>query len=360
MSRESMWDFVEALPPVEISKIVTAGEGWTPLRKLERFGAKLGLRNLFAKLETVNPTGSFKDRAASLGVSLAKQWNYRGVFTASSGNAATSVAAYSAIAGTKCAVLVRENVAEQKLLHLLLFSPEVFKVKDLFSSTSKLLEGLKKISLSVPGWRNLFMWAPVNPLLPDAYKTIAYEIFLSVGRPDFVVVPVAGGDLLYGVYKGFKEILEGGDIDQLPRMVAVQSERAAPLVRAVEQKLEFVPETPSKGTLAKAIDVSFGAEHALEAIYDSRGVAVGVKEEMISPSQIEVATSEGIFCELTSATAFEAVRELSEVGKIGKDDVVVVVTTGIGFKDYRVERTQVPLAELEEVIAALKRVTHGS
>ncbi|HKW04340.1 MAG TPA: pyridoxal-phosphate dependent enzyme, partial [Nitrososphaerales archaeon] len=175
----SIWHFRDFFPPVKDSNIVSMGEGFTPLVKATRYGRSIGIKNLLCKLEGQNPSGSFKDRLASLGLSLARQWKKKGVFTASSGNAAAAISAYSARAGIPCLILIREDSSISKLGQISMYGPKLLRVRNIFRDQASLASALSLTQKSLPEWLNHFAWAPYNPLLVDALKTVAYEIFLS-------------------------------------------------------------------------------------------------------------------------------------------------------------------------------------
>lgn len=330
---DSIWQFRNLLPPVSLQNVVSLDEGWTPYVKAKEYGASIGADDLWCKLEGQNPSGSFKDRVGSMEVSLVKEWKKEGIFTASSGNAAAAISAYAARGGVKSLLLVREDSTVSKLGQISMYDPTIVRVRNLFSTKETLFRALGRVQDALPGWHNGFVWALFNPLALDALKTIAYEI-ASRNVPDYVVVPTAGGDLLYGIFKGFTEMRELGMIDSIPRMIAVQGENANPLVQAFEKNLDTVAVTDSADTIAGALRVNFGASHPLVAIRASGGFAIGVSDSEIMNAQKEVAKKEGIFPEMSSSTALAAVRKSIADGRIKSDDKVAAIITGNGFKDY--------------------------
>ncbi|PSN94640.1 hypothetical protein B9Q09_03965 [Candidatus Marsarchaeota G2 archaeon ECH_B_SAG-C16] len=329
----SMWQFSDLLPPVSLECLVSLDEGWSSYVKANTYGRLIGIRDLWLKLEGQNPTGSFKDRAASVLVSLAKQWGKLGVFTASSGNAAAAISGYSARGGLKCLILVREDSPASKLGQISMYNPYIVRVKNLFSNKRTLTEFLERVGEVLPDWQNGFLWAPFNPLALEGIKTISYEI-TSTGTPDYVFVPTAGGDLLYAVYKGFRELYDLGIVNSLPKMVAVQGANANPLVHALDNNLEHVVEVEHAETIAGALKVNFGADHALNAVKQSGGFGVGVTDSEILEAQRDVAKMEGVFTETSSAAALAAVKRALAEGKIEPDSTAAVILTGTGFKDY--------------------------
>lgn len=334
LAKRSIWDFAEFFPPVSKESIVSMGEGWTPYVETPRLATKLGLKSLRCKVEGCNPTGSFKDRAASIGISLAKEWGNRGIFTASDGNAGASVSAYSARANIACLVLVDETVPFSKLGQIMMYSPKVLRYSRLYESSSNLESAFSELHGALSGWRNMFVWAPYNPLIVDGLKTMAYEIALSGDLPDFVFVPTAGGDLLSGLRKGFEELRKMGEIDRIPRLVAVQGEGADATVRAIEQGLEKVKEGGPPRTIASALRVNFGAEHTLAAVRETGGFGIAVPDALIEDAQRLIAREEGIFCEVSSATAVAAIGKARQIGKIAADQSAAAILTGFGLKEY--------------------------
>ena len=361
VTRTSIWDFADFLPPVDKHNIVSLGEGWTPYVDSPNFAKRVGGRQVWCKLEGCNPTGSFKDRAASLGISLAREWGKKGVFAASDGNAGAAISAYSARAGMKCLVLISEDAPTQKLAQTMMYSPILLRVRGLYESASSLESALAQTQSVLPDWLNHFIWAPFNPLLVEAYKTIAYEIALSKEVPDWIFLPVAGGELLSGLFRGFRDLHEMGQLEKMPRLAAVQGKGADPIVQAIQKGLDKVEETGPPVTVAGALRVNFGAEHPIMAVRGSRGLGISVTDGQILDALGVIARDEGIFCEISSAVALAAVAEALDLGKIGHDETVAAILTGAGLKDYPVtvaDLSQVPLSEnVSSLSAVLENIT---
>lgn len=360
-SSAGIWKYSEFFPPVNQENIVSLGEGRTPLIETKRFSRSVGRRRIYCKIEGSNLTGSFKDRIASLGLSLAKGRGKRGVFTASSGNAAAAVAAYSAHAGLKCLILVREDTTSSKLIQMETYGPKILRVRDLYNTKEDLAHALELTQQSLPEWMNHFIWSPYNPLLVDALKTIAYEIALEDKlSPDWIFVPAAGGDLVYGIYKGFKEMEEMGMIDRIPRIVAVQGRGADPLVRSLNRGSAHVKDIkPPARTVAGALRVTFGADHALLAVRESRGFGISVSDGEILAAQRKIAALEGIFTEVSSATTLAAISRAQREKKIDEGESIVAILTGSGFKDYGTPKEAIPIAladSIESIPKSLKKI----
>ena len=360
----SIWQYRDMMPPVSDSSIISMGEGWTPLVPARRYGASIGA-DLWCKVEGENPSGSFKDRAASLGISLAESWHKTGVYTASSGNAAAAVSAYAARAGMDCIVLVREDSTPSKLGQIAMYGPRLLRVRDIFRTRQTLERAFNLMQSALPSWLNHFVWAPYNPLLIDGLKTVAYEIATECSGnslPDCIYVPTAGGDLLYGIFKVFQELRAAGVVERVPRMVVAQGLNASPSVSAIESGSKVVPEIETADTIAGALRVNFGAEHTLLAVRESGGFGVAVSDEEIISAQRKIAAMDGIFTEVSSATALAAIAKSAAEGKIQKDDRVLAILTGSGFKDYSPpfkDISSVPLAESADQIPSILESKFG-
>ena len=357
----SIWQFKNLLPPVSKENIVSLGEGWTPYILAAKYGESIGHKNLWCKLEGQNPTGAFKDRIGSLGLSLAKEWKKKGVFVASSGNAAAAVSAYAARAGIPCLVLIREDSTLSKLGQISMYGAKLLRVRNLFRTEQTLSDALAFTQKALPEWLNHFVWATVNPLLVDALKTVAYEI-ASRSVPDYVFVPTAGGDLVYGMHKGFSELKKMGLIDKVPKMVVVQGRNANPSVRAIEVGSQTVAHTDKAETVAGALRVNFGAEHTLVAVKESGGFGVSLTDEEIISAEREIARLEGIFCEVSSAASLAGIAKAVQEDRIATDESACAILTGIGFKEYYPafsDTSEVPLAPRIEDIPLILKTSYG-
>jgi threonine synthase len=345
-------DRYRALMPVT-APLPSLGEGDTPLLKSRRIGKALGLQALYLKYEGCNPTGSFKDRAAVLVGALAREAGAAGVLTASSGNAAAAISAYSAAAGFKCVVLLEPDSPPTKLRQILANGARVVPVEGLFASGPEAVNDLLSEVAQKLNYYLGFAWAPVNPFILEAVKTISYEIVSRLpGVPEVVVSPVGGGDLLTAQWRGFKELKRAGLIGKLPRMIGVQSEQAPPLLKAFRAGAEKVYTLPFANSKLSGLNVPFSGEHALAAIRESGGTAFGVADEDVFAMQRRVALTEGLWIEPVSAISIAALAGLLERGKINAGEKVVCVMSGAGFKDPYLAKEQ------SEVIAKKLPVTN--
>jgi len=327
----SLWRYREFLPIVNDDCIVSMGEGLTPLRPATKYGASIGLSNLVLKIDYLNPTGSFKDRGCSVNVSKLKELKLTTVMDDSSGNAGSSLAAYCAAAGIGCTLYVPAESPKEKLVQAEMYGAKVVRVTGTRTDVAKAAEECWKISGLYYASHNL------SPFFFEGMKTLAYEICedLDWRGPDHVVFPVGGGALIAGAWKGFKELLESGWIDHLPKLHCIQSEACMPIVEAFRKgSLEVTPVKENE-TIAGGIRISNPArgKQVLEAIRDTFGEAVPVTDESIIQHQAAVARSEGVFPEPTSCAALAGLERLREIGAIDARDLVIVPLTGFGLKD---------------------------
>jgi threonine synthase len=357
-SDRTIWRYRELLPCSKDIEGISLGEGGTPLIKATRLSTILDA-NVLLKDESRNPTGSFKDRAISVAVTWAVQQGAKRLLSASSGNAAAAVAAYSAKAGLDCFLLFDSKSPPTKHLQPLVYGAKGLSVKNLFRGTPQdLIELLSVLSRRLDAY-NVFCWALVNPYTLEGNKTIAYEICEALGwnPPDAVIVPVGGGDNLVAEWRGFKEMLELGLINRLPKMVGVQSSRADPLVRAWRNGSETIAPIEEPSSIASGINVPYTGDHTLKAIRDSKGVAVSVDDEEILLAEKEIARSEGIWVEPSSAAAVAAVPKLVNSGILTRDDTVVCILTGSGLKDTGAAKRFTPsVVEVDRDVGAILHV----
>ena len=316
------------------SAIPFLGEGDTPLIRSRRLGPSLSLENLYFKNEGRNPSGSFKDRPGALAVALAREAGAKGVLTASSGNAATAISAYAAAAGLKCLILLEPGNPPAKLRQALATGAQVVPVKGIFAHGPEALQQFLGIVAARLNYYLGFIWAPVNPYILEGIKTISYEIVARLpGPPDVVVCPVGGGDMFAAQWRGYLEMKGARMIKQLPRMVAVQSINAPPLLKAFQSGADRVSPLPYANSKISGINVPFTGDHALVAVRNSGGLAIGVKDEKVFDIQRQIGAEEGIWIEPAGAAPVAAISELLSTGEIRKDERIVCILSGAGFKD---------------------------
>ncbi len=330
---QSMWRYRELLPSF-FREIVTLEEGYTRLVKAERLAKMLGVRELYVKMEGLNPTGSFKDRGMSVGVSMAKTLGARQVVCASTGNTSASLAAYASRAGLKCSVYIPEGkIALGKLFQARMFGAKIYQVRGSFDEALKLV-------LETAG-SQAYILNSVNPWRIEGQKTAAFELWEQTGgRTDyFVVLPVGNSGNIAAYWKGFKELLENGLISEAPRLIGVQAEGASPIVEVIARQLDYLPQWSNPETIATAIRIGrpINWKKGVRAIRESGGTAVRVSDEEILSALRLLASVEGIATEPAGSAPIAAVRKLVEDGKLGQDDRVICIATGNMLKDTREE-----------------------
>jgi threonine synthase len=348
----SMWRFMDLLPIEDGRWIISQGEGGTPLMESHALAECLGAARLLLKNETMNPTGSFKDRQISLGISKARGTAAHTVAVVSSGNVAASSASYAAGAGMKCKIFAPANAPEEKLVQARVYGAAFYRVNTL--SSSRIFELVAAVCRN-KGWYLLSTAGLYNPYQVEGAKTIAYELIEQcVPFPDWVIAPVGGGGLLGALWRGFNEMRALGKCREIPRLVGVQSSACTPLVNAIEKNLspaEVVANPVSVGdTIAGAIadDILFDAFTALPAVRETGGAAVAVTDKEMLEAERLLAQTSGIFAEPASASTVAAVMKLRASGVIGAKESVCCIITGSGFKDMKSARKLVePPREIE-------------
>ena len=327
-SQFSMWRYQELLP-VASNNVVSLGEGFTPLILANRLGKNLGMRHLFLKLEYVCPTGSFKDRGSSLLLSKAREVKAATVAIDSSGNAAASLAAYSAKAGIPCYVFAPAYASIGKLTQAIANGANVVKVEGTRRDTFE----AANMAIVKYGW--YYCGFQVNPFASEGSKTIGYEVCEQNGwQPlDHLVFPVGTGSGLIGCWKGLKESHELGLVESTPSMVCVQPEGCSPIAKAFKQGREITPVERAQ-TIAEGLMIAqpLKGKSVLSALKESHGLAETVSDEEIMSAAKLLAKLEGVFVEPSSAASVAGIIKLVAMGKIGRDQKVACVLTGSGLK----------------------------
>lgn len=326
----NMWRYKEFLPVVDESKIVSIGEGGTPLIRSEKLAEELGLKFLYLKLDCCNPTGSFKDRGASAAISRALELGVKTIVGYSTGNAGVAQAAYAARAGLKSIIFVHKTASLGKLVQAMLHGSLVVRVDGTFEDAANLAKQCSKEF----GW--MFNGGVINPARHHGKKTIAYEICeqLNWNVPDMYIQSVGVGTAAIGAYKGFKEFYDLGWINEIPRIVCVQAEGCAPMVDAFKNNREEVVPVKDPKTVASAIAVGNPAGWPLlrKAVLETNGIVDSVSDDEILEAEKLLAKLEGIFAEPAAAAPIALLKNLRENGEIDKDTRVVCMISGHGLK----------------------------
>ncbi len=323
----TVWKY-RSLLPVKIDPI-TLREGGTPLYRAEKLERELGIRRVYVKHEGLNPSGSFKDRGMTVGITKALELKKKAVACASTGNTSASMAMYAAKAGMDAYVLLPAGkVALGKVAQALMHGAKVIGIEGNFDDALRIVR-------EVCEREDIYLLNSVNPFRPEGQKTIAYEIADEIGVPDRVVLPVGNAGNISAIYKGFKELFELGLTDGIPKMTGIQAEGAAPIYRAFAEGKDHIQPVTNPETIATAIRIGnpVNARKALRAIYDSKGLAEIVSDEEIIQAQKFLAAREGIGVEPASAASVAGLRKLAAQGMVDADETVVCVVTGNLLKD---------------------------
>ena len=326
--------YKEFLPVKNAKKINGLGEGNTPLVKSGRL---VQSGNLFFKMEQLNPTGSFKDRFAAVETALIKHAGIKTFIATSSGNTGAALSAYAAKHGLNCLLFVNEITPVNKLKQMLIYGAKVFRVKD-FGVTSELSAPIFKRlqDLAAESKTRLVISAyKYSPEGMEGVKTIAYELIEQLGEvPDNVFVPVGGGGLLSGVWRGFLDLKSKNLIDKLPKINGVQPELNDTLVSAFQENSETAREVSTTTSISGlAVQVDIDATLALQSVRASGGFGIKVSDEEILQTQAKLCEKEGIYVEPAGATSVAGYLKALSTGLVKENEKSVCVLTGHGLKD---------------------------
>jgi threonine synthase len=361
LDQSGVWRFRELLPVLEsFGNAVTLREGNTPLYPLTQAGRRLGIDQLFAKHQGMNPTGSFKDTGMTSALSVAKERGFEWVACASTGNTSAAMAAYAARAGLRSLVLIPEGkIAWGKLAQAMDYGAVTCQLKTDF-------DGCVKVLGEIVRQEKIYLLNSVNPYRLEGQKTPAFEIAeaLEWTVPDHLIVP--GGNLANSsaLGKGFKELRELGLVARMPRISVIQAEGANPLVRSFAANHGRELEPVQADTRATAIRIGNPASwrKAVRVIQDTDGWCLDVSEAEIAIAKAELG-AEGLGCEPASAVTLAGLKKLRAEAKIGGGETVVLLLTGHTLKDadYTIDFHRGTLLRNEEIggyaaeIEALRR-----
>lgn len=327
-----MWRWAKLLPVRDPANIVNLGEGDTPLLPLPRLGAELGLQNLYVKDESNNPTGSFKARGLAVAVSKAKELGLTSLIIPTAGNAGGAMAAYAARAGIAAHIFMPKDTPLANVEESRAAGASVTLIDGLISEAA----GVAGEKARAEGWFDVSTFK--EPYRVEGKKVMGYELAESFNweLPDVIVYPTGGGTGLVGMWKAFAELEALGWLEKLarPRMVSVQSEGCAPIVRAFEAGAEFSDFWVNAETIASGLRVpkSFADQLILRDLRESRGTAVAVSDEAILEAQRTLAAKEGIFAAPEGAATLAGLIRIVESGWVRPEERIVLFNTGTGLK----------------------------
>lgn len=328
-----VWRFREFLP-TGLDDPVTLKEGATGLHPCPRLAAWVGVETLYVKAEGENPTGSFKDRGMTVGVTLARELGFGTVACASTGNTSASMAAYAARAGLKAVVLLPQGkVALGKVAQAIAHGATILEVDGDFDRAMELVRGLAAEGV-------VYLLNSLNPWRLEGQKTLALEVLQDLGweAPDAIAFPVGNAGNISAAWKGIREARAAGLVSAAPRLLGIQASGANPLVRAFRAGLKpGVPVASVKApeTVATAIRIGapVNAPKAVRAVLESNGLLADVSDAQILDAQDAMARLEGIFAEPAGAAGVAGLRALARSSAVGADGTFVCVATGNGLKD---------------------------
>lgn len=318
--KPTMWRYREAIPIQKDSNIVSFHEGFTPLLEVDFNG-----RSVFIKQDQLFPTGSYKDRGASVLISKVKELGVKKVVEDSSGNAGCAIAAYCAKANIECDIFVPEDTAAGKLAQIQFYGAQLKKVPGTREDTAKaVLQAAREDYYASHSW---------NPFFFQGTKTLAFEVCEQLGwrSPDTIILPVGNGTLLLGAFIGFNDLWHAGMINQIPKIIGVQSENCAPLYRAFKEDLEEIPEIDKKDTLAEGIAIAepIRGKQIIEVVKKSKGNFM-----VVNDGEIKIALKElcqkGYYIEPTAASTIAGIKKYLQ--ESNPEETIVSVFSGHGLK----------------------------
>ena len=328
----TMWRYREMLPIYDGESPVTLGEGFTPLFHARRLGASIGLDRLYIKDESLNPTNSFKARGQSAAITRAKYLGATTIALPTAGNAGNAAAAYSAAAGIACEVFIPKDAKRPFVDECRLYGANVTLVDGLITDAGR-MAAEKGGPL---GWYDVSTLK--EPYRIEGKKTMAYELAEQMDWqwPDWIVYPTGGGTGMVGMWKAFEEIEQIGWVrpGRRPRMVSVQAENCAPIVRAFQQGTEKAQPWEGASTIADGLRVprAIGDFLILRAVRESGGTALAVADRAMVDGMLAVGKFEGVSAAPEGGAAFVAISRLVADGTIKADESVVLFNTGGALK----------------------------
>ena len=353
---QSLWRYGSLLPGGPTIDRVDLGAGFTPLRRAENLAAAIGLRNVWIKDDSVNPSNSFKDRVVSVAITMARAFGYEAISCASTGNLANATAAHAAKAGMECYVFVPEDLERAKILATEAYGAKVVAVKGNYDEVNRLCS---EVAEALP-------WAFVNvnmrPYYAEGSKSLGFETAEQLGwrLPDHVVVPIASGALLTKIHRAFSELIAIGAVEEKPyRVSGAQPEGCRPVAQAFLDGAEEV--TPVKpDTIARSLAIGAPADgfFALKVARQTGGHIEWCTEQEIREGIRLLASTEGVFTETAGGVTIANLKRMAEQGIIRPEEEVVAYVTGNGYKTIEalegfLEPTYNVAPDLDEFLAAL-------
>ena len=353
----NIWRYRDLLPCAPDDPTVGLSTGLTPLVRAPRLAAALGLREVWVKNETANPTHSFKDRVVSVALQAAQRLGYDTVACASTGNLANSVAAHASALGLESYVFVPSNLEEQKIVATAVFDTTLLAVAGTYDDVNRLCG---ELAADRP-WA--FVNVNVRPYYSEGSKTLAYEVAEQLGwtLPDRCIVPIASGSLYTKIHRGYTDLIELGLVSgEVPVLNGAQADGCSPVATAWGAGRDFVaPVVPD--TIAKSLAIGNPADgvFALETARSTGGSVSAVTDAEIVDGIRLLAETTGIFTETAGGVTTAVLRKLAEQGEIGADERVVLYITGDGLKTLDAVAPHVSAIQIDADVASFEAATDG-
>jgi threonine synthase len=327
----TIWRYADLLP-ASSENPVNLGAGWTPLVRADRLAAELGLGELWIKNDTLNPTGSFKDRVVSVALTKARELGFKVAACASTGNLANSVAAHAARAGMDSIVFIPSNLEQGKVVTTAVYGGTLIAIDGNYDDVNRLCA---ELASERPSWA--FVNVNVRTYYSEGSKTLAFEVAEQLGwqAPDHVVVPIASGAQLVKINKGFNELHRVGLLDDEPhvRVSGAQAAGCSPVATAFAEGTDAIrPQKPD--TIAKSLAIGNPADgwYALDVVRKTGGAIASVTDDEIVDAIRLLARTEGIFAETAGGVTIATLAKLAASGVVRRDERVVAYVTGHGLK----------------------------
>lgn len=362
----TLWRYSELLPIEDKSKIIDLGAGLTPLQECRRLAEVLGVKRLYVKNDTVNPTGSFKDRPSTVAISKSLEFEFKAVGCASTGNLAAATAAHAARAGLPCYVFIPSNTERSKVLQATAYGAKIIAVKGTYDDANRIAAQTAYE----------YNWAIINinvrPYYVEGSKTIVFEVCEQLGwrAPENIIIPVGSGALLCAIWRGLKQFRDLELISELKtRLIGAQPEDCSPIVKAFKSNSEDIFPVERPKTIAKSLAIGDPGDgtYTIRAIKESEGLAEYASDEEIIEGINLLAKTEGIFAEPAGGVTIAVLKKLIESGDIARDEEIVCCVTGSGFKSLdifsidsmHIIEVEPSLSSLENLINLDGVVKHG-
>lgn len=340
----NMWRWFEVMPVRDPDNVVTLGEGYTPLIPARKLGRVFGASGLYIKEEGLNPTGSFKARGLSAAVSRAKELGVKAIGMPSAGNAGAALAAYGARAGIDIYVFIPEDTPEIMKREGYVYGAHVYLVKGLINDAGKIVRD----NAGARGWFDVSTLK--EPYRAEGKKTMGYELaeHFNWELPDAILYPTGGGTGIVGMWKAFEEMQALGWIGpKRPKMISVQADGCAPIVRAFQKGERHAEAWQNAHTIAPGIrvPVAIGDYLMIDAMHASGGTGVTVSDQEILDAMNEIARAEGVFAAPEGAATYAGYKKLVGSGFLKPEDRVVLFNTGSGLKTPELVQGNYPVLD---------------